>query len=91
MLLVFRVQTLGIELCLGMDRHVRLEIILNFTELLVCNNAKDFSKLSTVMASSKETLTSAKTSSLPHFLLWRLSISVEAIIRSSIFLSSILT
>ena len=42
MLLVFRVQTLEIELCLGMDRHVRLEIILHFIELLACNNAKDF-------------------------------------------------
>ena len=46
MLLVFRVQTLGIELCLGMARHMRLEIVLHFTELLACNNAKDFSKLS---------------------------------------------
>ena len=46
MLLVFWLQTLGIELFLGMDRHVRLEIILHCKELLACNNAKDFSKLS---------------------------------------------
>ena len=42
------------------------------------------------MACSKESLTSAKTSSLPHFLFWRLSVSIEAI-RSSISLPSILT
>ena len=50
------------------------------------------SKLSIVMASSKETLTSTKTSSLPHFLFWRLKCFYwEAIIRSYIFLLSILT
>ena len=42
MLLVFRVQTLEIELCLGMDRHVRLEVIIHFIELLAFNNAKIF-------------------------------------------------
>ena len=52
MVLVFWVQTLGIDLCLGMDRHERLEIILNFIELLACHNAKDFSKLSVVTACS---------------------------------------
>ena len=78
MLLVFWVQILGIELCLGMDGHVWLEIILHFIELLTCNSAKDFSKLSIVKASSKELLTSAKTSYLPHFLFWRLSVSIEA-------------
>ena len=31
MLLLFWVQTLEIELCLGIDRHVQLEIILHFT------------------------------------------------------------
>ena len=91
MLQVFWVQTLGSELCLGIGRDVRLEIILHFIEWLVCNNAKDFSKLVIVMASSKKSLTIAKTSSLPHFLFWRLSISIQVIIWRSISLSSILT
>ena len=92
MLLVFWVQTLGIKLCLGMDRHMRLETILHFIELLACNNAKDFSKLYIAMASYKESLTCAKTSYLQHFLFWCLSVSIEAIMRSSAAsLSSILT
>ena len=69
----------------------RFEIILHFVELLACNNAKDFSKLSIVMAPSKESLPCTKASSLPHFLFWRLSVSIEAITRSSITLLSILT
>ena len=73
-----------IELFLGMDRHVRLEIVLHFLELLACNNAKDFWKLSIIMASSKESLTSAKSSSLSHFFF--LSVFIEAIVKSSIYI-----
>ena len=50
---------------------------IKFMELLAYNNAKDCSKLSIVMASSKESSSRAETSSLPHFLFWRLSISIE--------------
>ena len=39
MLLVFWALTLGIELYLGMERHVQLEIILHFMEWLVFNNS----------------------------------------------------
>ena len=66
----------------GQTCAVRYNI--TFYRVTYFNNAKGFSKLSIVMASSKESLTSAKTSSLTHFLFWRLSVYIEAIIRSSI-------
>ena len=79
-------------LYLEMDKHIWLEIIIHFIEWLACINSKDFSKLFIVMASPKESLTSAKTLSLPDFLFCGLSVYIsEAIIRSSISLSSILT
>ena len=82
----------AMRLYLEMDKHIWLEIIIHFIERLACINSKDFSKLFIVMASPKESLTSAKTFSLPDFLFWCLSVYIsEAIIRSSISLSSILT
>ena len=71
--------------------NVQLEIILYFIEWLACSNSNVFWKLSIVMASSKESFTSAKSSSLPHFLFFRLSVSIEATIRSWISLPSMLT
>ena len=82
----------AMRLYLEMDKHIWLEIIIHFIERLACINSKDFSKLFIIMASPKESLTSAKTFSLPDFLFWCLSVYIsEAIIRSSISLSSILT
>ena len=79
-LLVFWGLTLGNELCLELDRQARLEITLHFIEWLACNNSEDFSILSIVMASSKASLTSSKTSSLRYFLFCRLIVFIETII-----------
>ena len=79
----------SIALCFLRERNVLFEIKLHFTEPLSIKDSRALSKMSLVMFSSVVSFTNLNTSSLLHLLFWCFSVSIDAIISTSISLSSI--
>ena len=76
----------SIALCFIIERHVLFGMRLHFTEPLSIKESRVLSKMSLVMLSSIVSFTNLNTSSLPHLLFWRSSVSIDAIITTSISL-----
>ena len=79
----------SIALCFLGERHVLFEMRLHFTEPLSIKDSRALSKMFLVMFSSIISFTNLNNSSLAHLLFWRFNVLVDAIISTSIFLSSI--
>ena len=78
----------SVALCFLRERHVLFEMRLHSTESLSSKEFRVSSKMSLVMLSFIASFANTNTSSLPHLLFWRFNVSTDAIINTSIFLSS---